>query len=353
MQIPPIFLISSEKEFAEKSIILFEGYSKILILTDSHVAEHCLTSLIAMAPKLADAEVLEVDPGEGSKSVDVSIHLWTHLAELNADRNTLLINFGGGMITDLGGWIASTYKRGIPFIHIPTTVVAMGDAAIGGKTGIDHGGFKNMIGTFTNPECTLIYTGFLKSLPAVERRAGFAEIIKTGLVADLEVWNLAKDLEPEETDELTDIIHKTAMIKQKITEQDFRETGLRKILNFGHTIGHALESYFIERSTPVAHGIAVGLGMICETRLSAEVNNLDAAVSREIIDHLSWIYNPTEFELPVFGELKRYLLQDKKTHNNQLMFVLLDKPGKASFNHPISLDIIELHYNLSLLHINE
>lgn len=352
MQISSLIQIISEKDFIEKSNPILNGYSKILILTDTNVAEHCLPILLNLIPQLSTAEVIEVDPGEESKSLEVSNHIWQHLAELNADRNTLIINLGGGMITDLGAWIASTYKRGIPFIHIPTTVLAMADAAIGGKSGINHSGFKNNIGTFAKPKFTLLYSPFLRTLSPEEKISGFAEIIKTGLIADQEVWNLVKEIDPEEIDDQSEVIFTIANIKYEITENDFKEIGIRKTLNFGHTIGHALESYFLDHSSPISHGFAVGLGMICETALSTEVNNLDAKISQDIIEHLKWIYDPQTFALPKFEEIKRYLLQDKKNENNQIQFVLLDSPGKASFNHPISLEVIERQYRKSLFASN-
>lgn len=352
MKISEIIFTSDETEFGSVISAEIKAYSRIFILTDSNVAEYCLPTLISTVPQLADAEVLEVEPGEESKSIEVSNHLWSHLAELNADRNTLLINLGGGMVTDLGGWIASTYKRGIPFIHIPTTLLAMADASIGGKTGIDHNGFKNIIGTFAQPKSTILFTKFLESLPEIEKISGFAEILKTGLIADQSIWNMAKDADPEATDELGELIQKTAQKKKEIVTEDFYETGLRKTLNFGHTIGHAIESYFLDQSEPLAHGIAVGLGMICETSISIHSNTLDRQKGMEIIEHLSLIYDSTQYNLPPFGDLKKYILQDKKNADNQIMFVLLKSAGEACYNQKVDIKMIEENYAASLINIS-
>ncbi|MCC6690576.1 MAG: 3-dehydroquinate synthase, partial [Bacteroidia bacterium] len=243
--------------------------SIFFILVDQNTIVHCLPYLIAEVKSLKNAEIIEIESGEQNKNIKVCIELWKVLGEYQANRKSVIINLGGGVICDIGGFVASTFKRGIEFINIPTTLLAQVDASVGGKTGIDFNNFKNEIGVFNNPSAVIVNPYFLKTLSKKEYLSGFAEIIKHALIADLAYWE--KILKTELSDEvgIAELVKQSIAIKRKVVESDPHEKGLRKILNFGHTIGHALESYFLEKNESIVlHGEAVAAGMICEAYLS-------------------------------------------------------------------------------------
>ena len=218
--------------------------SKIFILVDENTHNHCLPILLPNLETDAPFEVIEIEAGEENKNIGTATQLWEIFSEMEADRKSLLINLGGGVVTDLGGFVASTYKRGIRFINLPTTLLAMCDASIGGKTGIDHQYLKNVIGTFALPEAILFYPKFLDTLKFEELRSGFAEMLKHGLIADEKHWNDLISLEKIAPQFIEPFIQRSMEIKQDVVSKDFREQNIRKNLNFGHTIGHAVESLF-------------------------------------------------------------------------------------------------------------
>src|SRR5690606_29396368 len=203
-------------------------------------------------------EILEIDAGETHKNIDTCMGVWEALSELEADRKSLLINLGGGVVTDLGGFVACTFKRGIDYVNIPTSLLSMVDASIGGKTGVDLGLLKNQIGVISNPELVLIDVTFLETLPTNQLRSGFAEMLKHGLIQDINYWNQLIALSELYTDDLEQLIYESVIIKKQVVEQDPNEDGLRKTLNFGHTLGHAIESYSLDDKDlkPLLHGEA-------------------------------------------------------------------------------------------------
>jgi 3-dehydroquinate synthase len=306
------------------------------ILADSNTRAFCLPHLLSLIPSLQNAVVLEMPPGESVKSIDSTIQLWAELAGKGASRRSLLINLGGGVITDLGGFVASTFKRGIPFIHIPTTLLGMVDAAIGGKTGINLGNIKNQVGTFYLPEAIFIYPAFLGTLSEYELHSGFAEIIKIALVADSELWQKLlllswQDLLHRRTDQgLEDLIYNSVKIKCRIVEQDFKEMNLREILNFGHTIGHAFESLsFKKNSTPISHGHAIALGMICEGYLSGRKTGFEAG-DRDVLTRMilsRFKYFPIQKKDADL--MMDTMVHDKKRRESESRFTLLKEPGNA------------------------
>ncbi|MGZ5196974.1 MAG: 3-dehydroquinate synthase, partial [Kaistella sp.] len=242
--------------------------SKIIVLVDENTHEYCLPVLLGNLETEIPFEIIEIEAGEDLKTIEIATQLWEILSDFEADRKALMINLGGGVITDMGGFVASTYKRGIRFINLPTTLLGMCDASIGGKTGIDHNFLKNIIGTFAVPEQIFVFPEYLKTLPFPELRSGFAEMLKHGLIADEKHWNDLISIQELSAENIFPFIETSMKIKQNIVEQDFREQHLRKTLNFGHTVGHALESLFLQQAKPIPHGEAVVLGMIIETRLS-------------------------------------------------------------------------------------
>src|ERR1700712_5850470 len=220
------------------------NFSRFFVLTDENTVKHCLPVIRKQIDKLDNFDIIEINAGEESKSIDFCVGVWKMLIDFSADRQSLLINLGGGVISDLGGFAASTYKRGIDFIHVPTTLLSQVDASIGGKTGIDIDNLKNIIGTFTQPKAVFIEHAFLQTLPARQIKSGMAEMLKHGLIADADYWNLLKQSDLENPS--SELVYRSIEIKNKVVIADPTERGLRKILNFGHTIGHALESYSLD-----------------------------------------------------------------------------------------------------------
>lgn len=312
-------------------------HSKLFILVDENTREHCMPSLIAGLEALAHAEVLEVECGEESKTVEIALQLWKVLAELEADRHALIINFGGGMVTDLGGFVASTYKRGIDFIHIPTTLLAQVDACLGGKTGVDMDHLKNLVGTFVLPVLTIIDVEFLKTLPRRELYCGLAEVLKTALVCSETLWRKIQATEFNSLEEFMDFVEPTASLKLELVEKDFRETGKRKALNFGHTVGHALETFSMESGIMVLrHGEAVAIGMVCEAWLSHQQGWITEKDLQQISSFILARFPVFAMDEVHFQRVVEIMRNDKKNRDGLFMLSLLKGIGQSRVNVPIN-----------------
>jgi 3-dehydroquinate synthase len=309
-----------------------QSFSKIFILCDENTHEYCLPTLLGNLEINIPFEIIEIEPGEEMKTIETVVQLWEILAELQADRKSLLINLGGGMITDLGGFVASTYKRGISFIHLPTTLLGICDASIGGKTGIDHGFVKNLVGTFATPKDIFVYPNFLKTLPFGEIRSGFAEMLKHGLVADAKHWEELQSVDLENTEEMFPYLETSMQIKQTIVKSDYKEIGIRKILNFGHTYGHAIESLFLTLQKPIPHGEAVAIGMILETKLAAIESLIPEKLSDEIILAIQQFYPYISIDKFKDEEIISLMKNDKKNESENFNFSLISAIGKGEFN---------------------
>ena len=296
--------------------------SKVFILTDGNVAPFWLPE-IEYGLGCENAVEIVIKPGEQHKNLNTVQRIWKTLMRHHADRNALLINLGGGTITDLGGFAASTYKRGIKFINIPTTLLAMVDAAIGGKTGIDFGGAKNQIGTFAEAEEVLIKPDFLVTLPPRELLSGLAEMLKYGFIVDVDL--LKVDLENYQQ-----YIARCGVIKREIVAQDPTEKGLRKVLNFGHTLGHTIESHCLTTDYPLLHGEAVALGMLGALWLSVKQCGLNKQVLKDYETKLPLLLSEAEISLSEadIDPIKGYLAYDKKNKVGEPQFVLLEAVGK-------------------------
>ncbi len=318
-----------------------EDYSKVFILTDDIVAERCLPELKDMI-RLNSPIIVKINHGEQHKSIETCQKLWGQLLEQNADRKSVFINLGGGVVGDLGGFIASTYKRGIDYIQVPTTLLAMVDATIGSKTGIDFGGYKNVIGTFKESKAVVVNTKFLDTLPEVELKSGFAEIIKHALIADENYWKEIQQIDFTKNIDWDDIVKRSVEIKETIVKQDPFENGIRKALNFGHTIGHAIESYRIKNGLMTYHGHCVVAGMVCALFLSNKKIGLSQSLLRDLSAQLKKWYPDTLINHKMYDELIRLVKNDKKNERGQVMFTLLSKIGQPLVNQPISdQEIIE------------
>ena len=323
------YLIHFEDSLAELGkYIAAKSYSKILFLVDSNTSESCLPLITKALPDLQDYDIIEVDPGEENKTIDFCIGIWKMMLDFKADRNSLLINLGGGVITDMGGFAASTFKRGIDFVHVPTTLLSQVDASVGGKTGIDMDQVKNIIGTFTQPMGVFIDTAFLKTLSKRQVRSGFAEIIKHGLIYDAAFFDQLRQIKPEQV--TANIIYRSVEIKNEVVKADPFEKGLRKILNFGHTIGHAVESYSLKHDNdPLLHGEAIAIGFICESFLSMKYNGLSEAELKLIRDTILSYYPKYNLSENMFSDLISLMQNDKKNREGNINFSLLKSIGEC------------------------
>lgn len=310
--------------------------SKIYFLVDENTHEYCLPILLGNLETTLPFEIIEIEAGEDLKTIATATQLWEILSEFQADRKSIVINLGGGVITDLGGFSASTYKRGIKFINIPTTLLGMCDASIGGKTGIDHAFLKNIIGTFAEPEQIFVYPEFLKTLSFEELRSGFAEMLKHGLIADEKHWNDLISIEILTPENIYPFIETSMRIKEKVVLEDFKEQNVRKTLNFGHTIGHALESLFLKAGNPIPHGEAVGLGMICETHLSSLNHLISEETSKTIIKNLQKFYPYIAISDFKSEEILALMKNDKKNSDGNINFSLLTGIGTCNFDYSVS-----------------
>jgi 3-dehydroquinate synthase len=325
-------------------------YSKIVVLVDTLTEQHCLPFLIQILQNQVPYKII-IPSGERYKTLSTCQHIWNELFKANADRNTLLINLGGGVIGDMGGFCAATYKRGIPFIQIPTTLLSQVDASIGGKLGIDYHDIKNSIGVFCNPQAVFIDTFFLNTLSHEERKSGFAEMLKHALIADSEQWHQIKKLNPIEYEKLNPFLTASLLIKKNIVEQDPYEKGIRKSLNFGHTIGHAIESSSFQTTEPLLHGEAVAYGMVAEAYLSIKGADLSQHEFREIKTTIFNIYGSFKFKNQDPQQLLALMRQDKKNEGEGINFSLLPTIGSVKVNCIIpEHDILEaLKISLNIL----
>lgn len=308
------------------------SYSKIFILTDRNTGEQCLPILTAGMPVDFEYDIIEVDPGEENKNIDFCIGVWKMLLDFGADRNSLLINLGGGVVTDMGGFAASTFKRGIDFVQMPTTLLSQVDASVGGKTGIDMDSVKNIIGTFTQPQAVFINADFLRTLDKRQLISGYAEMIKHAFIFDVDYFQEVKAIDFDHIDE--ELIYRSVGIKNKVVTQDPKEKGLRKILNFGHTIGHAVETNSLDKDkNPLLHGEAIAIGMICEAYLSYQYNGLKESQLIEIVEVIRSIFPDYNLKSESFSALIDIMKNDKKNSDDKIGFALLTEIGSCDFNH--------------------
>jgi 3-dehydroquinate synthase len=305
------------------NLIAKNNYSTLFILVDEHTFELCYPKFIPNLETDKRIEVIEIESGEINKNLETCIGVWNAITELGGDRKSLLITLGGGVITDLGGFVASCFKRGIDFVNIPTTLLSMVDASVGGKTGIDLGVLKNQIGLFANPEMVLVDASYLTTLSDREVKSGTAEIIKYGLTYDVSLFNEIKN---NTNLKIEDLIYRSIEIKNEVVLQDPKEQNLRKILNFGHTLGHAIESFYLESESKesLTHGEAIAIGMVCECFMSAKLLGFPTEKVKEVKDLILSIYSKTALLNEDFTEIMKLLKHDKKNINGQVNFVLLN-----------------------------
>ena len=340
------FVHFKENGYKELSKLIQEkDYSTLFILVDENSLELCYPKFIPNLETDKTIEVIEIESGEINKNLETCSGVWHALTELGADRKSLLITLGGGVITDMGGFVASTYKRGIDFVNIPTTLLSMVDASVGGKTGVDLGVLKNQIGLFANPEMVIVDADYLLTLEDREMRSGMAEIIKYGYTYDAKLLNQVKYFNHLKNNNL---IHRSIEIKNEVVLQDPKENGVRKILNFGHTLGHAIESFYLESEDKesLKHGEAIAIGMICESYLSSKTLSLSNLKVEEVKELITGVYGKTIIDEADFEPIMSLLKHDKKNVNGQVNFVLLNDFEDFKLDCVVSDDLIieSLHY---------
>ena len=335
MSIPSNVLFTSDTSLTLNKIIAEGGYDAIALLADENTAQHCW-------PKLKldrQVDIIQIRSGEERKHLGTCEAIWKEMTDLRLSRKSLLINLGGGVIGDMGGFIASTYKRGIHFVNVPTTLLSQVDASIGGKLGIDFHGLKNHIGIFQEPHSVLLDTGFLETLSERELRSGFAEMLKHGLIEDKDHWEKLTASSFAVDRNWNELLRPSVEVKGRVVAEDPREQGLRKILNFGHTLGHAIETYFLSTERRLLHGEAIAAGMILEGFLSTKVSGLDQEGLAKMCQYLMDTYG--KHGLPPVSEVMELMKHDKKNVDGKINFSLLQDIGKCAWDQEVSQESIK------------
>lgn len=329
---------------------IIKAFSQVVILVDENTRIHCLPKILEI-PSFRSAIIIELKSGESTKTIQNAMSIWSDFTDLNLDRNSLIVNLGGGVISDFGGFTASVFKRGLHYINIPTTLLSIVDASIGGKTGVNFKGFKNQLGVFSDPEVIFIDIGFLKTLAVRELYNGFAELIKHALIMDAVLWEMILKISPEQIITQPEIIRRAVFVKSNIVNSDPLEKDIRKILNFGHTIAHAIESYSLTNdSNPILHGEAVAIGLICETFISVKQNGFDEINANSIYQYLISLYPYYNIDNETIIPILNIIKQDKKNKNKKLNFTLLSEIGKALIDNDCDENLIadSIHFYTNL-----
>lgn len=317
------------------------GYSIIFVLVDENTHDLCYPAFMSRINGDYHFEIIEIESGEVNKNMETCVGVWEALSELGADRKSVVINLGGGVLTDLGGFVASTFKRGIDFINVPTTLLAMVDASVGGKTGVDLGALKNQIGVINQPKMVLVITDFLDTLEERQVKSGFAEMLKHGLIQDSSYWNALKQV--SELTEMKTHIYNSVVIKNEVVLQDPTEQHIRKILNYGHTLGHAIESYFLENEekTTLLHGEAIAIGMILEGYLSKTLTGLTPSELTDIKETFLNTFNRVDFSDEDINTILSLMKYDKKNSHGKINFVLLKTIGETTIDVSIPPELFQ------------
>lgn len=310
------------------------GYSRVVVLADEHTKALCYPRIAKGLPR---HDLIVIPPGEEQKTINTCVTIWDRMTDLQLDRHAVAIILGGGVLGDMGGFCAATYKRGIDFILVPTSLLSLVDASIGGKLGVDFNDFKNHIGVFQKPALTLLYSGFLSTLPESELRSGYAEVVKHTLISDRAMWEMisSRSLHEQSWEEL---IRHSVAFKARVTAEDPREKGLRKVLNAGHTIGHALESHFLSESRRILHGEAIAAGLVAEGWIATQKNMLSAEELQSMITHIRAVFGKIELTRDQIERISTLVRQDKKNKGNKILCVLLNGIGSAAWDVEIKVD---------------
>ena len=334
-------IFSQQIDVELRKIVQKYPAGKVFLLTDQTAAGFCLPLIQSVIDEFS-IRMVAIPSREENKNIQSVGLVWDFLSNNGADRKSLLINIGGGMLTDLGGFAASTFKRGLDFVNIPTTLLAQVDASLGGKTGFNFNGLKNEIGVFMEPNSVIINVNFLKTIDRENFLSGYAEMLKHGLIKSREHWEelLAFDVENVDYDALQEIIAHSVAIKEWHVLNDLTEQNIRKALNFGHTIGHAFESYAMKTGRPILHGYAVVYGMIAELYLSVKQCGLGIDELNRISSWLIANYGKFEIQESDFEALYQLMTHDKKNEGKRINFTLIPEIGKVEINVDCSKELI-------------
>ena len=314
---------------------------RIFILVDETTRQLCLP-LVEGFDCLRQAEIITIGATDQHKTLESLTHVWSSLQRGGATRHSLMVNLGGGMVTDLGGFAASTFKRGLNYINIPTTLLAMVDASVGGKTGINFGGLKNEVGVFSTARSVILDTQFLRTMDAENMLSGYAEMLKHGLIANDSMWAelLNFDIDMPDYHQLSRMLEDSVKVKERIVEEDPTEKGIRKALNLGHTVGHAFESFALQRK-PVLHGYAVAWGLICELYLSHIKTGFPIEKMRQTVSFINEHYGKLSITCDDYPTLLELMTHDKKNTGSDINFTLLGDVGDIRINQTATKEEIE------------
>lgn len=313
-------------------------YSQIFVLVDDNTENHCLPILQNGID--VELQIISIQSGEIHKNINTCQQIWNELIERGADRHSCMLNLGGGVIGDMGGFCASTFMRGIDFFQIPTTLLSQVDASVGSKLGIDFNGVKNIVGVFNEPQAVIIFPEFLNTLDKRELRSGFAEVIKHGLINDKILWDQITSYKQLDDIPFASIIHKNVEIKKGVVDQDPFEKGLRKILNYGHTIGHAIETQLLTSKNPLLHGEAIAIGMICEAWIGKKLDMISNNQFEDIQSYILNIYNNLPSKIESKDDIISHMLKDKKNKSGIIRASILNDIGSCDINIPLSRELI-------------
>ncbi len=336
-------VILSHTLFEDLAIAISEcSHDRIFVLTDTTTHELCWP-LLERFVGLRNAQHIIIGATDTNKNLDTLASVWQSLGEGGATRHSCLICLGGGMVSDLGGFAASTFKRGINYINIPTTLLSMVDASVGGKTGVNFNGLKNEVGVFSQPQQVIINTQFLRTLDDPNIRSGYAEMLKHGLISDNETWAelINFDLGSPDLGQLQPMVGQSVKVKERIVRQDPHEHGIRKALNLGHTVGHALESWAMLHQQPILHGFAVAYGLVCELYLSSVLTHFPTDKMRSTVAYINYNYGRLPITCDDYPELLQLMRHDKKNMAGTINFTLLGDIGDIRINQTASTEDIE------------
>lgn len=344
-------IFTNKVEAALEKLIADRAPSGVFILTDTNVRDAVVVPLQKASAQLASVPVITIDAGDCNKSLEQLAAVWASLNRLGATRHSLLINIGGGMVTDLGAFAAATYMRGMKFVNLPTTLLAAVDASVGGKTGINFQGIKNLIGVFREADTVVISSRFFATLPAAELRSGYAEMLKHGLLNGADEFNelIEKDVAEFSADELLSLVEKNVTVKRRIVLEDPTENGIRRALNLGHTAGHAFESLKLDSPEPLPHGYAVAFGMVTELVLSHLHAGFPSDLLYRFAHYVKEVYGTLPFTCADYDHLLALMAHDKKNASaDAVNFTLLRAPGQPVIDNIIPSDEIRAALDITL-----
>ena len=334
--------ISNQNSSLINKFISKNKYSKVFILVDSNTNKYCLDLFLEKHLSEVNFKIVKIKEGEENKNTKNLYSAWTKISKLGGDRNSLLINLGGGLVSDLGGFVASTYNRGIDFINVPTTLLSIVDASIGGKVGINIGRLKNQVGVFNYPKLILIDTSFLETLPKREINSGFAEMLKHGLIFEKNYYKTLSELKNIDSKLSTELIYNSIKIKNEVVNRDPKEKDFRKILNFGHTLGHAIESHFLgkKKTKTLLHGEAISIGMILESYISYKILKLPYEQCKNIKRTINNNFKKVKINKEDLKSIVKLIKFDKKNRGEKVLFVLLYEIGKIKIDIEVPKKIV-------------